>query len=286
MDDTGLLARWLRHNWTTLAVAAAIVWLALENGGYDLTVRSPATIALLVAIGLFVALGVWPRSPVPRAALVTGAALAGFALLNGLSMIWAESAEKAFIEFNRVVFYVAVLALVVLAARRGSARLWSNGVALGIVIVAALALASRLFPDLLETSEASLTTPDDPRLSYPVYYWNGLAALLALAVPLLIGAATTARTALRGALALSPLPLLAAAGYLTSSRGAAAAAAVGVIVLIALTDRRHVALLASVIGAAGAVAGVVSAGAPRRTSSPDPCRMMLSAREGARLRSC
>ena len=262
MEDTdappqAALIRWLRHNWVTLAVAGAIVWLALENGGHEVTVRGPAAIVLLAVIGLLVGLGVWPRSVLPRAALLTGALLAGFALLNGLSVIWAESAEKAFTEFNRVAFYVAVLAVVVLATRHGSARAWSSGLAVGIVVVAALALGSRLSPDLLETSEASRLDPDDPRLSYPLYYWNGLGALLAVAVPMLIAAATAARTTLQGALALSPFPLLAAAGYLTSSRGGAAAAGVGLAVVIALADRRHVALLASAIAAAGAVAGVV-----------------------------
>jgi hypothetical protein len=250
------VGRWLRQNWVTLAVAGAVVGLSLQNGGYDLTVRSPWAIALLCAIALLVGLGVWPRASLPRAALVIGALLAGFALVNGLSMIWAESAENAFTEFNRVVFYIAVLTAVVLAGRRGSAREWSAGLAVGITIVAALALASRLLPNLLETSDASRLAPDDPRLSYPVYYWNGLAVLLALGVPLLIAAATAARTALRGALAVSAFPLLAAAGYLTSSRGGAAAAAVGLVAVIAMTDKRHVALLAAALGAAGAVAGV------------------------------
>ena len=249
------LGHWLRNNWVTFAVTGAIVWLALENGGYDLTVRAPAAILVLIAIAALVALGVWPRSAPPRAALVVGALLAGFALLNGLSLIWAESAEKAFTEFNRVAFYLAVFAAVVLAARRGSAREWSDGVAVGIVVVAALALTSRLFPDLIETSEASRLDVNDPRLSYPVYYWNGLAALLALAVPLLIASAVRATTALRGALALSPFPLLAAAGYLTSSRGGAAAAAIGLIAVLVLTDKRHVALLAAAIAAAGGAIG-------------------------------
>jgi hypothetical protein len=249
------LGHWLRNNWVTFAVTGAIVWLALENGGYDLTVRAPAAILVLIAIAALVALGVWPRSAPPRAALVVGALLAGFALLNGLSLIWADSAEKAFTEFNRVAFYLAVFSAVVLAARRGSAREWSDGVALGIVVVAALALTSRLFPDLIETSEASRLDVNDPRLSYPVYYWNGLAALLALAVPLLIASAVRATTALRGALALSPFPLLAAAGYLTSSRGGAAAAAIGLIAVLVLTDKRHVALLAAAIAAAGGAIG-------------------------------
>jgi hypothetical protein len=246
----------LQRNWVTLALAAAVTWLALENGGYDLTVRAPVAIALLAAIGLLVALAVWPRSAPPRAVLVVAVLLAGFALLNGLSLVWAESAERAFTEFNRVAFYVAVLAVAVLAARRGGAREWSNGLALGIVVVAALALASRLFPDLLETSASSRLDADDPRLSYPVYYWNGLAALLALAVPLLIAAATAARTTVQSMLALAPFPLLAAAAYLTASRGGAAAAAVGLIVVVALSDRRHVALAASGLAVIGGLMAV------------------------------
>ena len=119
----------------------------------------------------------------PRAALVTGALLAAFAALTGLSAVWADSAEKAFIEFDRVVLYLGLFALVVLAAGRGSARRWSDGLALGIAAVAVLSLSSRFFPDLFGPSAVSELDPTDPRLSYPVNYWNGLAELVAVGIP-------------------------------------------------------------------------------------------------------
>ena len=89
------------------------------------------------------------------------------------------------------------------------------------------------------------------RLTFPVDYWNGLGILVALAVPLLLRAATVARTAIGRGLALAPVPAVVAAIYLTSSRGAVAAALLGILVFVALTDGRWRAVLALALAAAG-----------------------------------
>jgi tetratricopeptide (TPR) repeat protein len=95
------------------------------------------------------------------------------------------------------------------------------------------------------------------RLHYPVNYWNGLAILAGLALPLLLRAAlATDRPALLRGLALAPVPAIAATIYLTSSRGGAAAAVCGVLVFLALTSRRTSALVATAIGGLGSLAAV------------------------------
>jgi hypothetical protein len=247
---------WLRRSGPVIPVAAGVLWLSLKGGGYALTVRSPAAIAIWAAVALGVALKLWPRAEPPRAALVTGALLAAFAALTGLSAVWADSAEKAFIEFDRVVLYLGLFALVVLAAGRGSARRWSDGLALGIAAVGVLSLSSRLFPDLFGPSAVSELDPSDPRLSYPVNYWNGLAELVAVGIPLLLAVAVRSRTSFRGAAAVAVLPALAAVIYLTSSRGGMAAAALGVGLFVVLTTRRTQALAALGTAAAGSAAAI------------------------------
>ena len=209
-----------------------------------------------LAIGLAVAAAAWPRSRLPRATIVTWGLLAAFAGLNALSMAWADSAEKAFAEFDRASLYLAVFGVVVLATRRASAWEWSNGLALGIVAVGLLALSSRLFPELLGQSDVTSLKPNDPRLSYPVNYWIGLAVLIALGLPLLLAAAVR-RAGRTAALAVAPLPALAVAIYLTSSRAGLITAALAIVAFVAFASRRLLALAAVVTSAVGSAVAIV-----------------------------
>src|SRR5205823_12245548 len=89
------------------------------------------------------------------------------------------------------------------------------------------------------------------RLSYPLGYWNGVGILAALAISLMAGVASTARSALGRGTALAAVPALAATIYLTSSRGAVAVLAVACVALILLCGRRVALLTAVAVGAAG-----------------------------------
>ena len=57
--------------------------------------------------------------------------------------MWSESAEQSFNEADRVVLYLAVFGLAVLAPGRMYKR-WMDGMAAGIAAVGIVALASRL----------------------------------------------------------------------------------------------------------------------------------------------
>ena len=253
----GSVVAWLRREGLTLAIALTILWLALQGGAYAITVRSPLAIAVWSVLGLGLAVSLWPRARPPRYAFVAGGLLAAFGALNALSMAWADSAENAFTEFNRVVLYLGVFAVVVVAAKQGSARRWSDGLAIGILAVGLVALGSRLFPSLFGPSAIEKLNPGDPRLSYPVNYWNGLAVLVALGFPLTLRMAVQARSARVAALAITPLPALGATIYLTSSRGGLAACVIGVAAFVWFTDRRLAALAAAGVVAAGS-AGTVA----------------------------
>lgn len=242
----------VRDRLLTAAIAIAVFGLAYDGGSYALTSRNSIAIALWWMLIMTVALGLLPLARPPRSAIWTGGLLTAFAIWTGLSLIWAESQEKAFAEFDRVLLYLGVFVLAVVAGRPGNARRWRDGLALGLVGVAVLALASRLFGDLVgDQAFATLLPGVEERLSYPVDYWNGLAILIGLAFPLLLGCAVD-RPPLGGTLAVAPLPALVAVIYLTSSRGGAAAAIVGVIVFCALTTHRLRALAATACAAGGA----------------------------------
>ena len=194
----------------------------------------------------------------PGTALVSGSLLGAFAIWTGLSALWAASPEKAFNEFDRVFLFLAVFALAVVAAPRGSARRWLAGLALGLTAVGVIALVSRLFPHSFgDTAQLAQVFPTaSKRLSFPVDYWNGLATLVAFAIPCLLYFAAESRAVVRG-LAVAPLPALTATLYLTSSRGGWVAAAIAIVVLMALTSRRWATAGALLIGGAASAGSVV-----------------------------
>jgi hypothetical protein len=211
--------------------------------------RGALAIAIWWSVGLVLAFGLFSTRSVPRPAMLAGGLLALLTLLTLLSIAWSESAELAFNEFNRASLYLGAFALVVLLARPGDGSRWADGLAAGIALAGLLALASRLFGDAIGSVQTEPFLPGvTTRLSYPVGYWNGLGIFVGLSFPLLLRAATEARAPLARALALAPLPALAAVLYLTSSRGGVATALIGTLVFVALTPRRPAALVAALLG--------------------------------------
>ena len=114
------------------------------------------------------------------------------------------------------------------------------GVGAAIALVAVVALLSRLHPSWFPAPEvapgidASIT-----RLNYPLDYWNGLGAFIAIGIPLVLAVAAGARTMAARALSCAAIPAMALAGFFTVSRGAAFAGVLALIVLFALHPRRR-----------------------------------------------
>lgn len=240
-----------------LIVAGTVFWLAYDRGSYGEASRNTAAIALWWVIIIAVALGIWPAARSPRIALFVGGLLACFTILTLASTEWADSAEAALADFNRAALYLAVFGVVVLAGRRSELDRWSDGIAIGVTAIGVLALISRLFPDLVSRDDAGTLLPSAySRLSYPVTYWNALAILIAIAAPLLLRSALVSSGSLQRALSLAPLPLLASAVYLTSSRGGVATAILALGSFVALTARRDRALIALLCAAPGSALAI------------------------------
>ena len=240
-----------------LLVAAAVFVLALDGGSYSLVSRHSLAIVVWWVILLGVALGFWSPARLSRGAVAIGGLLALFACWTYASTAWAASAEKAFLEGDRVLLFLGVFLLVALAANRSDLAAWCDGLAVGLVAVALIALSTRFFPDLAPDSDLVLFLREARgRLTYPVEYWNGLGILVALALPLLLRAAVAGRVAATRGLAVAPVPALASTIYLTSSRGASLVAALGVATFLTFTSRRWTALAAFAVAAAGSVAAV------------------------------
>jgi hypothetical protein len=244
----------LRRHALVAGIAVAVFALAFQSGGYDVTVRNSFAIAAWWAIAVAVGALVWPLERPPRAALAGAGGLAALLAWTAVAISWSDSAERAFTEVNRISFYLAVFALVVMAARRGSGARWADGLALGIAAIGVVALTSRLFPDLIGDRGVSSFFPRGTRyLGYPLDYWNGLGIFIGLSFPLLLRAALDARSTLWRSLAMASTPALCGTLYLTSSRGGIATAALGTLAFIALCRDRLRALVAlAVLGIGGA----------------------------------
>ena len=222
-----------------LLVGALYVALALADGGYSTELQAAATVAVWWAVVIALALGGWPRSRVPGAVIGAGACLAGLAIWTALSLGWASDDGGTFIEVVRVLGYLGLFVLVAIAAPRASARSWLEGLALGLVAVAVLALISRFEPSFAGDRELGVFLPAAAnRLSYPIGYWNGLAAAMAIAIVLLVWLGAQGKSAALRAVATGAIPLPILVIYLASSRGGVAAGVVGLAVLLALGPAR------------------------------------------------
>lgn len=209
-------------------------------------------IVLWAVILAALALGLWPSARPPRAAVAVGALLGAYAALTLASSLWAASAEAALIEFDRAALFLVVFLAAVLASTARNARSWIAGLAGGITATSALSLTGRFFPGLLPDDAVAEALPAAAtRLSYPVGYWNGLAILAALAVPMLLSLGLSARTPLGRGVAVGVVPFAPLVCYLASSRGGFAVLLVGVVAFLAASGRRWAAGGTILVGFAG-----------------------------------
>ena len=242
-----------------VVVAAALFWIAFDDASYELAGRTTLAIAVWWALALGLLLGLLSPRRLPGTTVVVALLLLALALWTLVSLAWAPSPEDAFNEFNRVSLYLGVYLLVALAAGRAHLGRWADALAVGIALVGAVALVSRLFPEVFSDRALATFLPSAAtRLSFPLGYWNGLAIFVGLGIPLLLRLALVARSSVARGLALAPIPALACVIYLASSRGGVAVALVGTVVFLALTERRWSAAGAVVASGAGVVAAVAA----------------------------
>lgn len=216
-----------------------VTYLGIQSGGYDIIVRSEIGIAAwwLVLVGAVI--GVLPLSRLQAPQMTLLALLVALGAWTGLATIWSDSAERTVAELGRVATLTGIFALIASVQDRSGLRRVLAGTAAGIVVIGGVALLSRLQPTIFTELEApELLVGTEARLHFPLDYWNGLAALLGIGIPLLLALVTSARKLIWRIAATTAIPLLALTAFLTLSRGGALAGAVGVAVLAALHPRR------------------------------------------------
>jgi hypothetical protein len=266
-------------------VGGIVLYLAVDGGGYDLVVRSHVGIVVWWIVIVGAAFGLLPAARLTRAAWAGIAMFGGFVAWTALASTWSLSSERSLQDLSLVACYLGVflLGISIHRNREHAVRHTVNAVGASIVVVAGLALASRMRPDLFPVAQqTALFLPGTQgRLSWPLNYWNALAALLALGVPLLLSIASSARTLRAQAAAAAALPILALCAYLTFSRGGAIEAAAGLLVFLALSPDRVPKVATAVVAAIGSIALI--AGAVHRSAIEHGLTNAAARHQGATL---
>ena len=254
--DLGALGIWVLSG-------GLVLYLAIDGGGYGIVVHSQVGILVWWIVLVGAAWGLLPATRLSRTGWGALGLFGGFVAWTALGVTWSISSERSLADLSLLAGYLGVLVLG-LSLHRDRARAVRHTVsalAVAIVIVALLALASRLDPGLIPAASqtSSFLAGTAQRLAWPLNYWNALAALMALGLPLLLGLATSARTLYGQAVAAAAVPVLALCGYLTFSRGGALTAAITLVVFIALAPERFPKLATTLLTAGASVALIAGA---------------------------
>jgi tetratricopeptide (TPR) repeat protein len=219
-----------------VGAAALVVGGALLRGGGSrpgplFWIGSAAVLAAAVAATAVLA-GALPRPALGRAGAALVGSMAAVAAWAGITVVWSIQPDRSWDSFNRAAAYVAVLVLGVLvgAAVRRAPRIAASLLAVLFALTIAAALLTVVVPSLGPDVERSA------RLRDPVEYWNALALVAAMALPVWLW--------LRRPLGAVACFATVVALVLTTSRGGFLVAVVAVAVwLAAVRPRREAAWL-------------------------------------------
>jgi O-Antigen ligase len=244
---------------TFLPIAsAALLAAALFYGGgsRDDRVTWIGAVAVGVAGAAATAswLGLLPLPALDRWAKSFLLLLGAIVVWSGIGLWWSIAPELTWRYTNRGLAYAAfcVLGLFVVVAIPRAQRVVAAGLAVLVAAVVGWALAGKIAPALYEDSFRFA------RLRDPVEYWNALALVAGMGIPLALWiAASRVHSNLVRALGALLLFATTIALLLTYSRGGVAVAIVAVVFWLVVTDRRLEGVGALVIG--GLPALVVSA---------------------------
>jgi tetratricopeptide (TPR) repeat protein len=238
--------------------------LLLGDGSSDGPLLWIGGAAVVVAAA---AAALW-RPRLSGAGAVFFAALGALVLWTGFSIVWSVEPDRSWSYFNRSATYLALavvgLAVGALVPRAPRWAAASLGVGFGLVL--AWALAGKVFPDLDPEGERVA------RLRGSLGYWNALALVAAMAVPVSLWAAARRGHAHVARAAGAVLFFLATVALLlTYSRGGALVA-LGVLALWLLlgSPRLESVVVALGAGAMGLAVGFVAFALPGVTDERQP----------------
>ncbi len=216
-----------------VASLALVAALSFRGGGYIVpSATVPVVCWLAICAGWVIAQR--PGMPSSRWLWVALAALVLSAVWTGASIIWSVGPDLSWVAFDYAALYAAVLAALAWGGC-GPVRLRiaTVGYLVCVVAVGVAAYLGKVVPDVVTHANKYA------RLADPVGYWNVLAIMLVMAVP--VALALSARRGLHPllrALSAAVLAFLVLTLFFTFSRGGFAAAIVVVVVYFAATKER------------------------------------------------
>ena len=177
------LSRDVRNVVPFAVTVTAVAVFSFLSGGYIIGRNSPVAIVYL----LIAAAWVWflRRSARPPVLLLIALAVFGlFVAWMGLSVLWSIGPDLSWIAFNLAAFYLVVAAVLGLTpVRRLHLRVTGYAFLATAVAVSVYAFLGKGLPDVV--THANLYA----RLSSPLGYWNVLALMMVMALP--VALATT-----------------------------------------------------------------------------------------------
>jgi hypothetical protein len=227
----------IREQLGAVIVAAAILGGALAEGLFQPTGYAAASIVIWAIVVAGLVWRVLPAGPIGTTTIVAGGCLAGSAALATASLAWAGDQGRAFEEAVRIFFYLGLFVLAASTASEEGRHQWLAGLTAGLAAVSLIALFAYLQPGVLNSGVSDIPNATG-RLAYPIGYWNGAAALLAVAAVLLAHAGLRGPSRPWRTAAIAGIPVVALGIWLTSSRGGATAVVIGWVGLIALSSER------------------------------------------------
>ena len=257
-----------------LAAVATLFSAGSSNG--RLVWIGLAALLVVAALGAGAFLGL-PRPALGRETAVALSLLAAFVAWNGVSVLWSIEPDRSWDYFNRGLVY---LALAVVGIAVGSfvpraARAWAYVLALALALPLGWALLTKAVPSI------GSDTGRVARLSVPLGYWNALALLFAMALPLALWLAARREHAhwLR-ALGVLYAYALVVGLLLTYSRGGVLAGGVAVVLWLVL-GRPRVESAAALLLGGGAALGVAVWAFSRPGLAEDGQTSAVRAHDGA-----
>lgn len=240
-----------------LAPVALIGGLALAGGGFDVSGRHIAGLAVWLVVVALLVFGAGSAVRPERPLYWAGGLIVCLSLLSAISSLWSGSVELSVIEADRVAVYLGFFIAAFLIAQTDERRQrFAEGLAIAAALVAVLGLGSRLLPHVFNIAGAFDSA--QPRLQYPLGYWNANGALFGIGVALLLWTSRRAASAALRWLSIAAIPVSLLALYFTYSRGGLLSLLVASGCLLALSRDRLWLLATLAIGVLGAVPAVLA----------------------------
>jgi hypothetical protein len=261
------------RTWTARPGAALVGFLvvlagyaAFAHGSTSLQGQARIQVAVAGALVIVAAIWLWHGAlglSASRAAWIGLGLLGLFAVWSGLSLAWSVAGDRTWLELNRAITYALV---VLLALAAGSWwRRAADHVAVGYLAVAMLvalyAVGGKLAPGLHIAGVIDLNhTRLIPRLRAPLDYWNALALVELLAVPVAVALAIDRVRSQAARLAgLVCVAFLFVGIGLTYSRGGVVALVVALIAFAALAPAPLRTVGVTALGLLGALPSLIVA---------------------------